>query len=291
MIMPFLIALFSTVAIGLGLAAILYHVCKPREKRVDHFNPLSPTLRWMNTAGSILLAANPGTDFRELGGYGPRMRGENYQKSVKTSLWEYWGIQGHEEAVEEMRTLITRGMRRRYGEEMARLDRQYQGYSEEQLIEVAKQTNPKANEDSFLPSMLMAYRRYGENALLGWDMGRCAYIIQWCYLVGYVDMQEMLDIGVEAGKKAQAFFQNWEEMTESYLLGGQYWAREDRNDPNSMTAERWKLYEKLWKGKKPYRECPYIATPFDLPLSNEIVTDQYGILPEYQKYYKYLKKE
>ena len=85
---------------------------------------------------------------------------------------------------------------------------------------VAKQENPKADEDSFLPKMMMAYRRYGENALLGWDMGRAAYIIQWCYFVGYVSMEEVLEIGVEAGKKAQQYFQNWEEMMESYLLGG-----------------------------------------------------------------------
>lgn len=55
---------------------------------------------------------------------------------------------------------------------MAKLEIIYHGYSEEELIEAAKLENPKADEDSFLPKMMMAYRRYGENALLGWDMGR-----------------------------------------------------------------------------------------------------------------------
>ena len=54
--------------------------------------------------------------------------------------------------------------------------------------------------------MLTAWRRYGENALLGWDMGRCAYITQCCYLAGYINMKEMLDLCVDAGTKAQAFF-------------------------------------------------------------------------------------
>lgn len=101
--------------------------------------------------------------------------------------------------------------------------------------------------------MLTAWRRYGENALLGWDMGRCAYITQCCYLAGYINMKEMLDLCVDAGTKAQAFFQNWEEMMESYLLGGQFWQHEDKNDPKSMTAERWKLYEQLWQGKSRFR--------------------------------------
>ena len=100
-------------------------------------------------------------------------------------------------------------------------------------------------------------------------------------------MKEMLDLCVDAGTKAQAFFQNWEEMMESYLLGGQFWQHEDKNDPKSMTAERWELYEQLWQGKKPFQGSPYLAVPFDQPLSKEVITNEYGILPEYQKYYNY----
>lgn len=129
-------------------------------------------------------------------------------ESLKNMLWHYWSIQGHETAVRAMRSLITDGMRAQYKKDMEYLMQHYQGYSEEQLIAAARKTNPAADEDSYLPKMLMAYRRYGENALLGWDMGRCAYIFQCCYLAGYLNMEEMLDIGMDAGKKAQEFFQN-----------------------------------------------------------------------------------
>lgn len=124
-------------------------------------------------------------------------------ESLKNMLWHYWSIQGHETAVRAMRSLITDGMRAQYKKDMEYLMQHYQGYSEEQLIAAARKTNPAADEDSYLPKMLMAYRRYGENALLGWDMGRCAYIVQCCYLAGYLNMEEMLDIGMDAGKKAQ----------------------------------------------------------------------------------------
>ena len=279
------IALIATLAFGLGITAVLYLKFKPREKRVDTFNPLSPTLRWMNTAGSILLAANESADFRYLGGYGYRVLLNGQQQSLRRTLWDYWGIQSHDTALEEMRSLLTEGMRAQYKQDMERLALQYQMYTEEQLVEEVRKIDPNADEDSYLPKMLLAWRRYGENALLGWDMGRCAFIIQWCYLSGYVDMQEMLDIAVDAGRKAQKVFQNWEEMMESYLLGVQYWQHEDKNAPGSMTAERWGLYEKLWKGQKPFRESPYVSTPFELRLSKEIITDRYGVLPEYQKYY------
>ena len=207
--------------------------------------------------------------------------GENIPERVeriRNMLRDYWEIETHDQAMEEMQSLLDTGMRSAYGAEMQRLEIRYAGFSEEQLIQVARERNPKADEDSFLPKMMMAYRKYGEDALLGWDMGRAAFIVQCCYFVGYVSMEEVLEIGVEAGKKAQAVFQNWEEMMESYLLGGQYWQRDDKNDPKSMTAERWKLYIKLWKGETVSRETPYLSIPFDLPLSKEIVTDKYGYM-------------
>lgn len=263
-----------------GIRVLWLRTHKPREKKAATDIHLSPTLQWMNTAGSILLASNK-DDFRYMGGvFAPGdEQDEKWISKIKKILWDYWQIQGQRTALEEMSHLVHTGMRRYYGEEMRHLERLYGGYSEEQLIETAKQENPKANEDSFLPKMVMAYRRYGEDALLGWDVGRCALISQWCYYVGYLDMQTMLNITVEAGEKAQAVFQNWEEMMESYLLGGQYWLREDANNPESKTAKRWKIYEALWNGWEPYNMIPYVTIPFDTPLSKEIITDQYGRMP------------
>ena len=284
---PLLISIGGALAFVLILRVVCIHVQRPREARRDMYTPLSPTLQWMNTAGSILLATNKG-DFHYMAGvfYPGNENKQDRVGAIQKSLWEYWEIQGHESAMDTMTRLVHSGMRTWYGEEMQKLETVYHGYSEEELIEAARQENPKADEDSFLSKMIMAYRRYGENALLGWDVGRAAYIIQWCYFVGYVSMEEVLEIGVEAGKMAQKYFQNWEEMMESYLLGGQYWQREDASDPDSMTAERWKIYEALWKGKKPYKKIPYTTIAFDTPLSREIITDRYGIMPEYQKYYR-----
>lgn len=52
------IALSATLVVGLGLAGILYHIYKSKQRRMEKYNPLSPTLRWMNAAGSILIAAS-----------------------------------------------------------------------------------------------------------------------------------------------------------------------------------------------------------------------------------------
>ncbi len=279
-----LIACLATVVAGLLLAGIAYHIGKPREKRVDTYNPLSPTLRWLNVAASILVAANHG-DFRHMAGtfYPGNENRPNWIAGFHRMLKRSWEIENHEQALAEMRELLDAGMRVQYRREMQLLETRYAGFSEEELIAVARRENPQADEGSYLPKMLTAYRRYGENALLGWDMGRAAFVAQCCYLVGYLRMDEMLEIGVEAGRSAQEVFHSWEEMMESYLLGGQFWKHEDKNDPRSMTAKRWKLYRKLWRGDTLFRQSPYLMVPFDLPLSTEIVTDKYGFLPEYQK--------
>lgn len=66
----------------------------------------------MNTAGSILLATNEG-DFRYMAGiyYPGNENKPEIVDSIKRSLWDYWGIQGHESAMDAMTHLVHSGMR------------------------------------------------------------------------------------------------------------------------------------------------------------------------------------
>lgn len=165
-LMPALIPIVLSLVFILVLRAVCIRVQRPREQRGDTYTPLSPTLQWMNTAGSILLATNQ-DNFRYMAGiyYPGNENKPELVDSIKRSLWDYWGIQGHESVMDAMTRLVRSGMRVWYGEEMGKLENIYRGYSEEELIEVAKQENPKADEDSFLPKMMMAYRRYAKDVL------------------------------------------------------------------------------------------------------------------------------
>lgn len=86
------IALAATLVIGLGLAGILYRIYKSKQRRAEKYNPLSPTLRWMNAAGSILIAASQHTNFHLLAGW--RYNNESDRECIKTMLWDYWGHSG-----------------------------------------------------------------------------------------------------------------------------------------------------------------------------------------------------
>lgn len=62
-------------------------------------------------------------------------------------------------------------------------------------------------------------------------------------------------------------------------------AYEDAGDRTSTTYQRKQLYEEIWRGKKTKGYSPYVLD-FHTPLSKQVVTDAYGIMPEYQDEYK-----
>lgn len=278
MLAPF-VALFLTVFIGLGVVYIflIFHPTKNKQKQDN--SSLSPTFNWFNSSGSLLIAAQPlanGDSFNFIAGN--QYTSENIDQSYKNVLKDYWGITDYQSAKIEMTNLIDYGMRSSFKKEMEALSQKYDGYSELQLIEEAKKLDKNADEDSFLPKMLMAYRRMGENALLGWDIGRLCFITEECYLVGYIPKELMLSLCVKGGKMAQEYFKNWEEMMESYLLGFQYWQRDNAGDPKSETAKRTAIYYKLHDGCFTFSRSPYLTVPFDTDLKEDELTDQYGRL-------------
>ena len=52
--------------------------------------------------------------------------------------------------MDTMTRLVRSGMHKWYSEEIEKSETVYHGYSEEELIEIAKKENPKSDENSFL---------------------------------------------------------------------------------------------------------------------------------------------
>lgn len=242
---------------------------------IEHIQPLSPTLQWLNNAGSLIFIKwnVKSDDFRYMAcSFFPWEKDHSELiKNLQNMLVRWWDITDHESAIEGMTVLLNIGHRASYNEEMQKLESLYPN----SLLE--------ENPNSFLSKMILAYRKHGENALLGWDMGRVAAITQCCYIVGYISMEELLDLSVDAGQKAQKYFNSWEDMMESYLLGLQYWKRD--NDSNSEIVERWNLYREFRDQKKFFKKNIYKMVSFHTPLSKKILTDKYGIMHQYKKFY------
>lgn len=195
---------------------------------------LPPTLRWFNTAGSLLLEANT-LDPRFVGGVQP-----DQQKKIMESLADWWDITDHDSAIKEMTSLIERGMRASFDYKMRN------GEGEKKMRQI--------------------WEKQGENALLGWDLCRAVYVSSWCFACRYISLEELMELGVAAGKKLQGHFGNWDEVMKSYLTGLWYWM-----EPDSAGEKRsYQLRVHLWKQLRKPGSGAYGVTAFFTPLTTQL---------------------
>ncbi len=195
---------------------------------------LPPTLRWINTAGSLILETNT-MDAGCIGGVN-----EEHQQKVLDSLDGSWDITDHDSAVKEITQLIQQGMRADFARDMAR------GGGDKKLRQL--------------------WESQGENALLGWDLCRAAYISSWCFCAHYLSLDEFMELAVTAGEQLQQHFESWDQAMESYLAGLWYWMEpEDAEDRRS-----YRLRVKLWKKLRRPGCGAYGVTAFFTPLTTQL---------------------
>lgn len=200
---PFFLGLGITLLVGFSFIAVILHFSHKKEDRIAVDMPLASAFLWFNTAASLSIELN--LDLPDGNRIFKYMAGlENpYETSINQALRQAlssaWGIVDAQTAEENMENLLKNGMRRSYNDDMELLLFKYGNLSEQQLIDLV----PDSNEDSFLPKMIMAYRRIGKNAILGWDIGRLCYYAQICCFVGYISKEKMLKLCTKGGKMAQ----------------------------------------------------------------------------------------
>ena len=106
--------------------------------------------------------------------------------------------------------------------------------------------------------------RADEKQLLGWDLSRANQMIGDAYYIGFINLEECLDLSLLISQQIQNIYQSWDELSESHLYGLKAFRQDDPNDPESESGKRLVAYEELKvaaeKGEGPY------AIPFDMEL-------------------------
>lgn len=222
-----------------------------------HWNrvTLPPTLRWFNTAGALLLTTNLHNP-EYVGGISP----ENKDRCIH-GLDEWWDITDHDSAFETMTELLDGDCSK-----FARTMQLFSIYRQQMEQKGARTPTTKRNKTSF-DIMYEAWEKQGDKAVLAWDLCRVAYITTWCYVCGYLSLDEMLSIGVKAGTQLQQNFSSWEEVMESYLTGYLHWLRSKDNLPSEYKL-RVKIYKILQCRKGPFDSIDFF-TPLSTKLSEE----------------------
>ena len=212
------------------------------------------TLYWMNGTYGVLLSRN-GQDMKYFGGIKP---GDKLtEASVKQALIDSWDIASREDADETIKWLLDEG----HNADLLK------DYEKMQLSECTREEIKAAAEEEelmFVLGMYDAVSKYGDNAILAWDLARAMQVTTWSYKAGYYSYDEAVNKNIEIAKRLQATYDSWDDMMASYLYGYQYWSEEDAEDPSSETYIRGQVYEKL----KQDQESPY-QLDFKMPLDIE----------------------
>ena len=235
-------ALLCTAALALTLLA----GCSSKQEEAT-----PETILWINATHAVITNLN-GWDYTLFGGMEAT---EANQEMMIPFLDEWWGVTDHDSAKENIDWLLTEGHRADFVEFMQILDEDgWADYSEEATAAMLGAILEDEDAGQFLAHSYADYLTYGAGAIDGWDYARALSLLGWYYIAGFYTESEALDKALEIAQELQGKFSSWDELTESYMRGYEYWS-EDSADP------RREVYQEL----KELDDGPY-QIPWDLTL-------------------------
>lgn len=200
--------------------------------------PESDTVKWFNASYAILTKAN-NCDYNQFGGMAAT---EQNQKMVRDMLEESWDVTDRASADETLDWILTEGHRAGFAEDSDTL-KEY-GLADtkgrdERISLLMDSIDGLTSEDAGLyVDWYEMYEQYGVQAIDAWDYCRALNLMSFYYIAGYYTKEEALDKSLEIAKTLQPLYESWDELTDSYLRGYEYWAEESSD-------ERREIYDSL----------------------------------------------
>ena len=209
------------------------------------------TILWINATHAVLTDLN-GWDYNLFGGMDAT---EANKEMMIPFLEEWWGVTDRASADDNLNWLLTEGHRASFVSLMQLLDTDgWADSTEEEVAAMLAEVLEDENSGKFTAQSYTQYHTYGESAIDGWDYCRALSLLGWYYIAGYYTETEALDKALEIAKELQGKYTSWDELTESYMRGYEYWS-EASADP------RREVYQEL----KELSDGPY-QIPWDLTL-------------------------
>lgn len=227
---------------------IIYAVNKLNNNRLDYFKAccatfhedapeteITDTIRWFNATSAILTVIN-GEDYNLFGGV---TLSEANRIMEKQALEEWWEVTDRVSAEETIEWLLKEGHRAAFTEDMKLLTADGIGEvpADERAAYIYDNYDMTEEEAANYAAWYTVYEENGEKAIAGWDLGRAMNLFGWYYVAGYYTREEALEQSLVLGKHIQSTFASWDEFTESYLLGYEYWAEESSDERRAVYEE------------------------------------------------------
>ncbi len=232
------IVIFSVMIFGIiGCSAINKNDVSPE---------IPETVKWINSTYAILIEIND-ANHNIFGGLEPSILNTGI---AKKTLEEWWDIKNKEEAQRMIQNLQKGYHNSDFLEEVKYYT--IDSMTNEEFEEALKNVDDE-NDVAYFRMLKDVYDKYGENAILAWDLCRANSLLGYYYIAEYYTYEEALDEALEISKLIQKSFNSWDEMAESYLFGHQYWQGDNPYDEESESYQRIQVYDKL-KNKE---DSPY----------------------------------
>ncbi len=101
-------------------------------------------------------------------------------------------------------------------------------------------------------------------ALCAWDLQRVMLVGGFAYLAGYLTFEEALDFSLDACKKIQNIFSDWEDYNNNYLVGHMLWSGVNVTSVDQVQSDRKLVYEDIMKDE---------ITPWDIPWNTNLTRE------------------
>lgn len=197
-------ALIQNIATGL-----LGKLFQPRTQTAAVTSSLSAAQRWAIAAGGVLTRLNQDT-FETLQNDFPKEEGI-------AVLRDWWGINSAAEVKDMLVWLANEGHRRRFEP----LYQQIAPLNESQLKQLLAQV--EGDEVALYTFIWQNRQRFTKGSLLSWDLARLINVCRFAYTAGYLTEGEAWTAIMQAARALQKAYPSWDALTDSYLLGWQFW--------------------------------------------------------------------
>lgn len=198
-------------------------------------NPTEPML-WINGTYAVLTKINE----NDITVFAGRDKNVLTSEASKMVLESDWGITNREEldaTIDELQNGMHNTM---FLEE----------YKYNELDQLTKEdfelllTYLESPEDvEYFKLAYDTYTKFGDNAIMGWDLSRAVSLCGFGYVADYYTYDEAIAKATDISKQIQSTFDSWDSFYESYMFGYEYWSDEAILDETSLYNQRLAIIE------------------------------------------------
>lgn len=195
---------------------------------------------WARAMGSILMKANGG-DVYYFGGY---MNTSDNICLCRELLEESWGIFTREDLLNQISSLLTYGHRSSYLQAAEYINSLKTSEINANIQYLNNNDNIRYNITKY------NWNNWDTRGVLAWDLCRISQLIQWGYVVKFININEAQALIEPAARILKDNFKSWNELQFNYLDGFLWWSNKDST--YDKYNYRLNLYYKLRDEQRKY---------------------------------------